>query len=96
MGYGAPAKATTLTYHFGISAEEIEYIVDDNILKQSMYRPGLHIPVKHPSKMYEDNPDYVLNLAWNFADSSIDHNSAYLRSGGRFNIPLPSVSIVKK
>ena len=63
---------------------------------QSMYTPGLHIPVKHPSKIYEEKPDYVLILAWNFADSIIDHNSAYLHSGGRFIIPLPSVSIVKK
>jgi len=96
IGYGAPAKATTLMYHFGISAEEIEYIVDDNSLKQNMYTPGLHIPVKNPSKIYEDKPDYVLVLAWNFTDSIIEQNSTYLLSGGRFIIPLPSVSIVKK
>ena len=28
--YGAPAKATTLMYHFGIDKNLIEYIVDDN------------------------------------------------------------------
>jgi hypothetical protein len=95
IGYGAPAKATTLMYHFGITTKEIDYIVDDNELKQNMRTPGLHVPVKHPSKIYEDKPDYVLILAWNFADSIIQQNARFLHSGGRFIVPLPSISIVK-
>jgi len=95
VGYGAPAKATTLLYHFGISLKEIEYIVDDNDLKQNMLSPGLHIPILHPSKILQDKPNYVLILAWNFADSIIEQNRSYLESGGRFIIPLPSISIVK-
>ncbi|MDP6781913.1 MAG: class I SAM-dependent methyltransferase, partial [Alphaproteobacteria bacterium] len=33
-GYGAPAKATTLMYHFGLSPDIIDFIVDDSPLKQ--------------------------------------------------------------
>ena len=44
-GFGAPAKATTLMYHFGITKDLISFIVDDNPLKQGLFTPGLHIPV---------------------------------------------------
>ena len=30
-GFGAPAKATTLMYHFGIGPEKIDFIVDDSL-----------------------------------------------------------------
>ena len=33
-GYGAPAKSTTLMYHFGIQPDSLLYIVDDSPLKQ--------------------------------------------------------------
>eukprot|EP00854_Cymbomonas_tetramitiformis_P015608 gene15608-18503_t len=71
-GYGAPAKATTLMYHFGFTSDNISYIVDDNPLKQGLYTPGLNIPVVSSSKLREDRPDYVIILAWNFADSVIE------------------------
>ena len=45
----------------------IDYIVDDNPLKQGLYSPGLHIPVVESTRFYEDRPDYILILAWNFA-----------------------------
>jgi hypothetical protein len=93
-GYGAPAKATTLMYHFGIGPEVVDYIVDDSPWKQSLYTPGLHIPVVPSSFMAEKKPDYVLILAWNFASSIIQKNSAFRAGGGRFIVPLPSVQVV--
>ena len=94
-GYGAPAKATTLMYHFGLSAAEIEYIADGNELKQGLLSPGLHIPIVSPTRIYEDRPDYVIVLAWNFADSIIESHKAFLEAGGRFIIPLPHFKILR-
>jgi len=93
-GYGAPAKATTLMYHFGIGPDVVDYIIDDSPWKQSLYTPGLHIPVVPSSFMTEKKPDYVLVLAWNFASSIIQKNSAFQASGGRFIVPLPRVRVV--
>ena len=62
-GFGAPAKATTLMYHFGIGADEIDFIVDDSPLKQGLFSPGAHIPVLTPDALYDRRPDYVLILA---------------------------------
>jgi hypothetical protein len=93
-GYGAPAKATTLMYHFGIGPDVVDYIVDDSPWKQSLYSPGLHIPIVPSSFIGETKPDYILILAWNFASSIIQRNSAFQATGGRFIIPLPDVQLV--
>ena len=90
-GFGAPAKATTLMYHFGIGADEIDFIVDDSPLKQGLYSPGAHIPVVASGALYERRPDYVLILAWNFAQAIMDKHSAFLEGGGRFIVPLPEL-----
>jgi len=60
-------------------------------LKQGLYSPGLHIPVLPSSALYEKNPDYVLILAWNFADFIMNNNLAYSKAGGKFIIPLPTI-----
>jgi len=90
-GFGAPAKATTLMYHFGIRPDDIDFIVDDSPLKQGLYCPGLHIPVLASEALYERRPDYVLILAWNFAQAIMDKHSAFLDGGGRFIVPLPEL-----
>ncbi len=92
--YGAPAKATTLMYHFGLDSNILNYIVDDNPIKQGMFTPGLHVPVLSPSELYERKPDYVLLLAWNFAEPIIAKHSKYAGDRGRFIIPLPNLVIV--
>jgi SAM-dependent methyltransferase len=94
-GFGAPAKATTLMYHFGISADEIDFIVDDSPLKQNLFSPGTHIPLVASSALYECRPDYVLILAWNFASAIMSKHSAFLEGGGRFIVPLPKLKTFK-
>ena len=94
-GYGAPAKATTLMYHFGITKDIISFIVDDNPLKQGLFSPGLHIPVVDAKYLYEHQPDYLVILAWNFADSIMKKHEIFLMMGGRFVIPLPELRVVK-
>ncbi|MDH3386403.1 MAG: class I SAM-dependent methyltransferase [Gammaproteobacteria bacterium] len=92
-GYGAPAKSTTLMYHFGLGPEVIDYIVEDNPLKHGMYTPGLHIPVVSTDALYEKRPDYVVILAWNFAEPIISMHRKFTQQGGRFIVPLPLLGI---
>jgi hypothetical protein len=72
----------------------LEFIVDDSPLKQGLYSPGFHIPVVPSSAIAERKPDYLVILAWNFADSIIAKNPAFLQNGGHFIVPVPTVRIV--
>ena len=93
-GFGAPAKATTLMYEFGLNNDILDFIVDDSPLKQGLFSPGLNIPVFSSSKIETLKPDYLLILAWNFADSIIKNNQKFIASGGKFIIPLPTLEVI--
>jgi SAM-dependent methyltransferase len=68
IGYGAPAKGNTLLNAANIV---LDFIVDDNPLKQGLYTPGMRIPIFSSEKLKEyaeaDNLVFV-PLAWNFFD----------------------------
>ena len=94
IGYGAPAKATTLMHHFEIGEDIVDFIVDDSEWKHYLYTPGKGIPIVPKNFIRDKNPDYILILAWNFSKSIIEKNSEFKSKGGRFIIPLPQVKIV--
>ncbi len=93
-GFGAPTKATTLMAHFNLGKNELDFIVDDNPLKQNLYSPGNHIPVFSADAIYEQRPDYLLILAWNFAEPIMNNHKRYLEQGGKFIVPMPKPQIV--
>lgn len=72
----------------------IDYIVDDNPAKQNTFSPGYHIPVLPSEVLYERNPDYVLLLAWRYAEPIMKKHQAYLKHGGHFIIPLPQLKVI--
>ena len=93
IGYGAPAKATTLLYEFELY-DQIDYIIDDNPLKQGLYTPGSHIPVVSSDVLSSDVvPEYMIILAWNFAEQIMKNNNDYLKKGGHFIVPLPDLQV---
>ena len=92
--YGAAAKGSTLLNYAGIGLDLVDFVVDRNVHKQDLLMPGVHIPVTGPSRLLEEMPDYLLLLAWNFADEIIEQQTDYRSRGGRFIIPIPSPEIV--
>lgn len=92
-GFGASITGTTLLYHFEIG-EFLDYLVDDNPSKQGRLSPGLHLPVFPASILYERKPDYVVVLAWRYAEPFIVKNRTYLELGGNFVIPVPEFKVV--
>ena len=91
--YGAPTKATTLLNKFDIGGGYIDFIVEDNILKQGLFMPLSHIPILPTEEMYKRKPEYVLILAWNFAEPIMEMHKKYLENGGHFIVPLPEPKI---
>ena len=92
--YGAAAKGSTLLNYAGIGRETLDFVVDRSPHKQGRFMPGVRVPIRAPSALVEEKPDYVLLLTWNFKDEILAQQDAYRRAGGKFIIPVPSVSVV--
>ncbi len=93
-GYGAPAKGNTLLNYCGITTELLPYTVDKSPLKIGLLTPGTHIPVLPAETLLERQPDYVLILAWNFAEEIMRQQQEYRNRGGRFIIPIPTPEVI--
>ena len=87
-------SGTSLNGTFGIDENILDFIVDENPLKQGLYTPISHIPVLSADELYERKPDYVLILAWNFADPIMKNHKKYSEEIGQFILPMPIPQIV--
>ena len=93
-GYGASVGATTVLYYFNLDKTLLDFIVDDNHNRQNLYSPGFHIPVLSPREIYDKKIDFVIILAWQYAEPIIKKHQAYLEQGGRFINFLPKLEII--
>ena len=92
--YGAAAKGATLVNAVGIGPELVDFVVDRNVHKHGKLMPGQPVPICATGELLERQPDYVLLLAWNFADEIMEQQSEYRARGGRFIVPVPTPRII--
>jgi SAM-dependent methyltransferase len=93
VGYGASTTVTTLIWHFDL-AQKLEFLVDDNPLKHGLFAPKCHLPVLPSEELYLRRPDYVVILAWNYAEPIIKRHQRYIAEGGTFVVPLPELRVI--
>ena len=68
IGYGAAAKGNTF---LNFIDRPLDFIIDDNKLKQGKFTPGQHIPIKSIDSLATISDDDAITfvpLAWNFFD----------------------------
>jgi SAM-dependent methyltransferase len=94
VGYGAPAKGTTLLNYCGVGPDLIDYTVDKSPHKQGAYLPGVHIHVRAPEDIRRTQPDYVFILPWNLKDEIMEEISFVRDWGGKFMVRSPDMTIV--
>jgi hypothetical protein len=94
VGYGAAAKTTTLTNYFKIDGKYLDFIVDDNRLKQNLYTPKNKILIKNSKAIYNYKPNYVIILAWNYSKHIMKIHKK-IKKFGKFIVPFPKIKIHK-
>jgi len=94
VGNSCPGRCSTLINYCNIGTDLIPYIAEQpTSLKLGKFLPGKHIPIVNNSKLSEDQPDYILLLAWHLKEPIIK----YLREKGiksSFIVPLPEVEVI--
>ena len=90
-----PGRSVTLLNYYGVNPDLIPYIAEQpTSLKLGMFLPGKLIPVVNNEILIKEQPDYVILLAWHYAESIMEQLKARgLKSN--FVIPLPDLTVVE-
>ena len=91
IGYGAAGRSNTLLNYCGIDIKFLDYIIDESPSRYGKYTPGTHIPIIPPDKANFKEVDYILILAWNYAEQIRRKVKGF---NGKWIIPLPTVQII--
>lgn len=95
VGNSSPGRASTLLNYYGVDSDLLPYIAEQpTSLKLGMYLPGKHIHIVNNQRLIDDQPDFVVLLAWHYANPIMKQLKARgLKSD--FVIPLPDFKIIK-
>jgi hypothetical protein len=96
VGNSCPGRCSTLLNFCGIGVDLMPYIAEQpTSLKLGLHLPGRHIPIVENTILAREQPDYVVLLAWHYAEPI----AAYLRARGVKSTlvqPLPDVVVLSK
>lgn len=93
LGYGAPAKASTLLNYCGVKSDLLPFTVDRSPHKAGKFIPGVRVPIFNVARLAAARPDYVVIFPWNLA-SEIAGQMEEIRSwGGKFVTAIPELKI---
>lgn len=94
-GIGAPSRASTLINYVGLDDNLVECVLEvKGSKKLNKFIPGRNIPVVEESRLFVDQPPYVLLLSWHISDELCANLK---RSGyqGDFIVPLPTPHVIR-
>ena len=94
VAISTPAKGNTLLNYCNLHSGYLEFATEKNPLKVGRYTPGTHIPILEDQAVLNQEVDFALILAWNFADEIMNNMSEFKERGGKFIIPIPYPKIV--
>ena len=94
-GYGAPGRGNTLLCYAKVDRGLLPYIVDASPSRYGRFTPGTHIPILPVDEFRKHPPDVALMLAWSYHREILSSETAFVRGGGRFLVPLPRLRFVR-
>lgn len=94
VGNSCPGRCSTLLNFAGIGPDLLPYLAEQpTSLKLGKYLPGMHIPVVNNQLLIDEQPDYVLLLAWHYAEPIAQQ----LRARGlksKLVVPMPELKVL--
>ena len=94
VGNSCPGRCSTLLNYYGMTRDLMPYLAEQpTSLKLGMHLPGKHIPVVNNQILLDEQPDYVVLMAWHYAKPICEQ----LRARGvksKFVMPLPDMRIL--
>ena len=66
IGYGSPARVSTITNFSKINSSLIDYIIDDSPIKQNKFTPGSHIRILPKKNNINKNINIVVVFAYEY------------------------------
>ena len=95
VGYGAPAKSTTVLNYCGLNYESIDVIYDNSATKINKYTPGKSlIKINNSSNFEKELSEYCVLFAWNHKDEILNKEKQYSKKGGKWIIPVDGIEII--
>lgn len=82
IGFGASITCITLIYEFGLE-NKLNFLVDDNKIKQNMYSPGSNIKVLNPNKYKFNKNDIILILPWRYQEMILKKHKKLLSKSNK-------------
>ena len=92
--YGASTKGNPMLQFYNLTYPTIEAAADRNPIKWGKKTIGTLIPIISEERARLERPDYFLILPWHFLKEFIKREEDYLKSGGKFIVPLPNFKII--
>jgi hypothetical protein len=96
VGNSCPGRCSTLLNFCGMNTGLMPYLAEQpSSLKLDMFLPGMHIPIVENSILVEEQPDFIVLLAWHYAKPIVEQ----LRKRGvrsKFVMPLPNVEVLSE
>jgi SAM-dependent methyltransferase len=90
IAFGASARSSTLLNTVGSATKNLNWIVDNNPLKQGKFSPGIHLEIVSPEKIKKEVSEKIFICAFNFEREIIELLRSYLDWHGEVIFPLPN------
>ena len=92
--YGASTRGNTILQYCGLDHNLLAKATDANSEKWGLRTPGTGIPIVSKEEARREFPDYFLVLPHHFLEEITEQEKDYLKSGGKFIVPLPKFRLV--
>ena len=93
IGYGASTKGNTILAYYGIGPDLISHVADRNPIKYGR-TTVTGIPIISEDQAREMSPDYFFAFPYHFMKEFLFRETEFLKRGGKFVSPIPSLTII--